>query len=285
MIELSTYQKNELNRACELAAAPSTHLRPRLFPDGDSWCALYGKNLQEGVAGFGKTPEGAMADFDHNFRCQTFTSQQPTDGRHVQMSPSNPTYFDAAPKVKTTCLDVLGHWTRVEDSMPDDEITVLVWSDSLDDVTLAHHDTEVRDRRGDSGWIMAGHSRVVLGVTHWCEKINPPNADVLVRGESATSITRLPRPLPILGEADCPKCGCGKSVKRHNADWTCQAGCGFHELIDTDRETEQAAFEEWLESTCPSGDVESVHRQWKESSTFHDLFNETNSQAQPPNIG
>jgi hypothetical protein len=71
MIELSDYQKTELNRACELAAAPSTHLRPRLYPDGDMWCALYGENLQDGLAGFGKTPEGAMADFDYNFRCQT----------------------------------------------------------------------------------------------------------------------------------------------------------------------------------------------------------------------
>ena len=32
--------------------------------DGDQWCALYGENLQEGVAGFGRTPAEAMADFD-----------------------------------------------------------------------------------------------------------------------------------------------------------------------------------------------------------------------------
>ena len=74
MLELSDYQKTELNRACEMAAAPSTHLRPRLYPDGNMWCSLYGENLQEGLAGFGKTPEGAMADFDHNFRCRTLPS-------------------------------------------------------------------------------------------------------------------------------------------------------------------------------------------------------------------
>ena len=28
--------------------------------DGDQWCALYGENLQEGVAGFGRTPAEAM---------------------------------------------------------------------------------------------------------------------------------------------------------------------------------------------------------------------------------
>jgi hypothetical protein len=32
--------------------------------DGDQWCALYGENLQDGVAGFGDTPEKAMYAFD-----------------------------------------------------------------------------------------------------------------------------------------------------------------------------------------------------------------------------
>lgn len=44
--------------------APSVLHRPRIFPDGDQWCALYGDNLQEGVAGFGDTPEQACAAFD-----------------------------------------------------------------------------------------------------------------------------------------------------------------------------------------------------------------------------
>ena len=42
-------------------------LRPRLFIDGNMWCALYGKNLQDGVAGFGETPALAMQDFDKSF--------------------------------------------------------------------------------------------------------------------------------------------------------------------------------------------------------------------------
>ena len=70
MIEQTDYQKNFFDRAAELAAAPSTHLRPSLYPDGNMWCALYGENLQDGLAGFGNTPEGAMADFDYNFRSQ-----------------------------------------------------------------------------------------------------------------------------------------------------------------------------------------------------------------------
>ncbi len=39
-------------------------LRPRMFPDGNVWCALYGDNIQEGVCGFGDTPEKASIAFD-----------------------------------------------------------------------------------------------------------------------------------------------------------------------------------------------------------------------------
>lgn len=45
-------------------ARPFVLLRPRMFPDGDQWCALYGDNLQDGVAGFGDTPANAAVDFD-----------------------------------------------------------------------------------------------------------------------------------------------------------------------------------------------------------------------------
>jgi hypothetical protein len=51
-------------RAAEAYAAPSAVYRPALKMDGSQWCALYGKNLQEGVAGFGDTPAAAMRDFD-----------------------------------------------------------------------------------------------------------------------------------------------------------------------------------------------------------------------------
>jgi hypothetical protein len=44
--------------------APSVLFRPKLSIDGDQWCALYGDNLQEGVAGFGNSPAEAMYDFD-----------------------------------------------------------------------------------------------------------------------------------------------------------------------------------------------------------------------------
>lgn len=45
-------------------ARPSVLFRPALVKDGNQWCALYGANLQEGVAGFGDTPDAAMREFD-----------------------------------------------------------------------------------------------------------------------------------------------------------------------------------------------------------------------------
>ena len=45
-------------------------LRPKIYPDGNQWCALYGENLQEGVCGFGDTPELAACDFDKSWISQ-----------------------------------------------------------------------------------------------------------------------------------------------------------------------------------------------------------------------
>lgn len=53
---------------------PFVLLRPKLYPDGNQWCALYGENLQEGVCGFGDTPELAMYDFNKNFSSQRILS-------------------------------------------------------------------------------------------------------------------------------------------------------------------------------------------------------------------
>ncbi len=58
---------NEHQRPCVL-------FRPAIFPDGSAWCALYGKNIQEGVAGFGETPAAAAADFDRNWFNQKLPS-------------------------------------------------------------------------------------------------------------------------------------------------------------------------------------------------------------------
>lgn len=45
-------------------AYPQVMFKPKLFMDGDCWCALLGDNLQDGVAGFGKSPADAMNAFD-----------------------------------------------------------------------------------------------------------------------------------------------------------------------------------------------------------------------------
>lgn len=46
---------------------PSAIYKPNLFIDGDKWCALYGGNVQEGIAGFGDSPADALVDFNNNF--------------------------------------------------------------------------------------------------------------------------------------------------------------------------------------------------------------------------
>lgn len=56
-------EQHQYNIASELVRASLTRA-PRLFMDGDQWCALYGDNLQDGVAGFGPTPRAACDDFD-----------------------------------------------------------------------------------------------------------------------------------------------------------------------------------------------------------------------------
>ena len=43
---------------------PSVVFKPILSKDGNMWCALFGENLQEGVAGFGPRPADAMWAFD-----------------------------------------------------------------------------------------------------------------------------------------------------------------------------------------------------------------------------
>lgn len=43
---------------------PSAVFRPRVFQDGDKWCALYGEDLQNGVSAFGDSPDLAARAFD-----------------------------------------------------------------------------------------------------------------------------------------------------------------------------------------------------------------------------
>ena len=47
---------------------PCVLWKPRLFIDGNQWCALLGENIQEGVVGFGDSPDAAMREFDDAWR-------------------------------------------------------------------------------------------------------------------------------------------------------------------------------------------------------------------------
>lgn len=67
-----SWQKQQLAEAIQYVTKEQTRpcvlFRPSLSIDGNQWCALYGENLQDGVAGFGSTPEGAMQNFDLEWR-------------------------------------------------------------------------------------------------------------------------------------------------------------------------------------------------------------------------
>lgn len=77
--ELESMAANAICHAARMAGAawteaaydhcrPSVLYRPALSIDGNKWCALYGDNLQDGVAGFGDSPDAAMRDFDEQWR-------------------------------------------------------------------------------------------------------------------------------------------------------------------------------------------------------------------------
>jgi len=62
IIQVAICEEAAITRAA--LTAPHVLMKPRIFPDGDSWCALYGEDLMMGVAGFGASPEEACAAFD-----------------------------------------------------------------------------------------------------------------------------------------------------------------------------------------------------------------------------
>ena len=74
---------------------------------------------------------------------------------------------------------IVGHWKSVEDGMPDDGISCLVWSSYRGEASIAYHDSEVREartRRGKSvisGWVTC-RGRVIPDVSHYCADIHDP---------------------------------------------------------------------------------------------------------------
>ncbi len=54
---------------CQLNAASITEsphylYRPKVYQDGDMWCALLGEDIVVGICGFGASPAEACAAFD-----------------------------------------------------------------------------------------------------------------------------------------------------------------------------------------------------------------------------
>jgi hypothetical protein len=52
------------NRATCTLSRPSYVFKPKVFLNGNMWCALYGENIQEGVCSFGNSPANALREFD-----------------------------------------------------------------------------------------------------------------------------------------------------------------------------------------------------------------------------
>ena len=65
---LLPHAQQEVYVISEAMTRPSVLYRPAISADGTAWCALYGPNLQDGVAGFGDTPDAAMRAFDESWR-------------------------------------------------------------------------------------------------------------------------------------------------------------------------------------------------------------------------
>ncbi|WP_341702559.1 hypothetical protein [Ferrovibrio sp.] len=67
MCDTSFLQQQLQSLAQEVAVEmmrPCVLFKPKLYPDGDMWCALYGDDLATGVSGFGKSPQLALYAFD-----------------------------------------------------------------------------------------------------------------------------------------------------------------------------------------------------------------------------
>jgi hypothetical protein len=65
---VSHHAQQCFSAVAEYLTEPAAIYRPALAVDGNQWCALYGKDLQAGIAGFGDSPEAAMWDFNRNWR-------------------------------------------------------------------------------------------------------------------------------------------------------------------------------------------------------------------------
>ena len=94
---------------------PSSRLRLEPYLDGDKWCVLHGLNIQEGVCGFGDTPEEARDAFDAAWpkALRGLGERVETDKRDAEIARLR---ADRRERIATACLaSFLSHdgWERV----------------------------------------------------------------------------------------------------------------------------------------------------------------------------
>jgi hypothetical protein len=59
-----------MNRISDMPDPIIEALKPKIFPDGDQWCCIYGENLQESICGYGDTAAMAVGNFVQNYYSQ-----------------------------------------------------------------------------------------------------------------------------------------------------------------------------------------------------------------------
>jgi hypothetical protein len=69
--------RDAFNHVADCMIEPCVLYRPALSVDGNQWCALYGENLQDGVAGFGDSPADAMAAFNKAWHAKLNAAKEP----------------------------------------------------------------------------------------------------------------------------------------------------------------------------------------------------------------
>lgn len=62
--DVASVKLGDAQDTAEFNYRPSTRYKPKLYRDGNAWCALFGQDIQSGVSAFGDTPDEAMREFD-----------------------------------------------------------------------------------------------------------------------------------------------------------------------------------------------------------------------------
>lgn len=128
--------KNEIrmlaNNIASGQTAPHVLMRPRVYADGTSWCALYGEDLQSGVFGWGDTPAEACAKFDEQWRTAHTPAKNISDSvKKVEKKEINYVLTKVEAKAVSTAVE-LPEMTPIEDIA----VTLMSIYDELSDRSI-----------------------------------------------------------------------------------------------------------------------------------------------------